>query len=72
MAKPVGVWMLLKDGKPWNYENFRTLDEAMPTARTLRGVDPGFLAERVWIAPPATIGKATKRRTASPARTAGA
>ncbi len=59
--KPIGVWMLLDSGVPWNFENFATLDEAMITARTLRGTSPLFPYYRVWIAAPATIGKKASR-----------
>jgi len=51
-----GVWMLLESGERWNYCNERTLDEALRTARTLRGDLSLFPKHPVWIAPPAKIG----------------
>lgn len=61
--KPLGVWMLLQDGAPWFYSRERNLDEAMKTARALRGSvrdnqPPGELFKRspVWIAPPPVVG----------------
>lgn len=46
------VWLLLMDGDAWNFCVEKTLAEALLTARTLLGGDPGplFARYRVWIA----------------------
>lgn len=63
MRKPFAVWCLLQGGQPWMYCQERTLDEAMKTARTLRGYrleHSGFSLPMVplvpvWIAAPARV-----------------
>lgn len=65
--KPLGVWMLLQDGAPWFYSRERNLDEAMKTARALRGsildnqpTGTLFKLSPVWIAPPPVVGLRTE------------
>ena len=48
--KAFGVWMLLMGGDRWMFCREKTLDEAMRTARTLRGDLSLFPKYRVWIA----------------------
>jgi hypothetical protein len=55
--KPIGVWMLLSSGDPWMFCRERTLNEAMLTARTLRGHLSLFPQYRVWLAAPPVVGK---------------
>ena len=50
--KRFGVWMRLMDGSPWMFCCAWTLDEALVTARTLRGDTPLFPQYRVFIADP--------------------
>lgn len=57
VRKPYGVWMLLQNGEPWMFCRERTLDEALLTARTLRGPTPLFPQASVWIGSPPVIGK---------------
>jgi hypothetical protein len=57
VRKPYGVWMLLQSGEPWMFCCERTLDEALLTARTLRGAMPLFPDTSVWIASPPVIGE---------------
>jgi hypothetical protein len=64
LRKPFGVWMLTSSGERWNYCNERTLDEALLTARTLRGELSLFPKYRVWIAAPAQIGVKQPLRSA--------
>lgn len=52
MRKLFGVWMLLQDGSSWMFCRERTLEDALITARTLRGDSPLFPKYRVWIAAP--------------------
>lgn len=59
--KPIGVYMLVS-GTPWMFCRERNIDEAMRTARTLRGGDqlPKY---RVWLAPPPAIGRKRDQRS---------
>jgi len=65
--KPIGVWLLLRDGEPWCYDRHATLDDAMKTARALvlagQYSQPGplFIRSRVWIAAPPVIGRQASR-----------
>jgi hypothetical protein len=63
--KPIGVWVLLPSGEQWMYCREGSLDDALLTARTLRGTVPSldrgplplFPRWRVWLAPPPTVGR---------------
>lgn len=49
--KPIGVYILLSTGERWMFCKERTLNEAMLTARTLRGDKSLWSQYRVWLAP---------------------
>lgn len=64
--KPYAVWMRLRNGSPWEFCRERTLDEALVTARTLRGsptqgLPLPFEIYHVWIAAPAVVALKPER-----------